>query len=77
MYFARPDSIIDSISVAISREKMGIKLAHKIKSVVPEDELSQIDVVIPIPETAITSAQAIQKTLKIPMAQGFVKNRYV
>ena len=77
VYFARPDSIIDSISVARSRENMGDKLANKIRSTLTPAELASIDVVIPIPETATTSAQRVSKTLKKPWAQGFVKNRYV
>ena len=77
VYFARPDSIIDSISVARSRENMGVKLANKIRSSLTPSELASIDVVIPIPETATTSAQRVSKTLKKPWAQGFVKNRYV
>ena len=77
MYFARPDSIIDSISVARSRENMGVKLANTIRSILTPSELASIDVVIPIPETATTSAQRVSKTLKKPWAQGFVKNRYV
>lgn len=77
MYFARPDSILDSISVARSRENMGVKLADTIRSVLTPSELASIDVVIPIPETATTSAQRVSKTLKKPWAQGFVKSRYV
>ena len=56
---------------------MGIKLASTIRSFLSPSELSSIDVVIPIPETANTSAQKVSKTLKKPFAQGFVKNRYV
>ena len=77
VYFARPDSILDSISVARSRENMGTKLASTIRSTLTPDELSSLDVVIPIPETATTSAQKVSKSLKKPFAQGFVKNRYV
>ena len=56
---------------------MGTKLASTIRSTLTPDELSSLDVVIPIPETATTSAQKVSKSLKKPFAQGFVKNRYV
>lgn len=75
VYFARPDSIIDNISVARSRENMGVKLANKIRSTLTPAEMASLDVVIPIPETATTSAQRVSKTLKKPWAQGFVKSK--
>ena len=74
MYFARPDSILDSISVARSRENMGTKLASTIRALLSPAELASIDVIIPIPETANTSAQKVSKALKKPFAQGFVKS---
>lgn len=77
VYFARPDSILDNISVARSRANMGTKLASTIRSTLLPSELDSIDVVIPIPETAIASAQKVSKALKKPFAQGFCKNRYV
>ena len=74
VYFARPDSTIDKISVYGSRVEMGKKLAEKI-----EDEWSDldIDVVIPIPETSCDIALQIAHHLDIPYRQGFVKNRYI
>ncbi|KAL9126179.1 MAG: hypothetical protein Q9175_007957, partial [Cornicularia normoerica] len=77
VYFARPDSILDNISVARSRENMGSKLASTIRSTLLPSELISIDVVIPIPETAIASALKVSKALKKPFAHGFCKNRYV
>ena len=56
---------------------MGTKLASTIRSTLTPEELSSLDVVIPIPETATTAAQKVSKSLKKPFAQGFVKNRYV
>ena len=56
---------------------MGTKLASTIRSTLTPEELSSLDVVIPIPETANTAAQKVSKSLKKPFAQGFVKNRYV
>ena len=77
VYFARPDTVIDGISVQESRERMGYKLADTIIGRLSPSELADIDVVIPIPETANTSASCVAERLKKPYCQGFVKNRYV
>jgi amidophosphoribosyltransferase len=77
VYFARPDTIIDGISVQESREQMGYKLAETIAKVLTPEELADIDAVTAIPETAGTSAQCVAERLKKPYSQGFVKNRYV
>jgi amidophosphoribosyltransferase len=77
VYFARPDTIIDGISVHHSRQNMGYKLADTIVRTLDEETVKEIDVVIPIPETSNTSAASLSERLKIPYVQGFVKNRYV
>ena len=74
VYFARPDSFIDGISVYASRVNMGRKLGEKIKR---EWADKDIDVVIPIPETSMDVALQIANTLDLPYRQGFVKNRYI
>lgn len=74
VYFARPDSFIDKVSVYGARVRMGTKLGEKIKR--EWDDLD-IDVVIPIPETSCDSALEIARSLDLPYRQGFVKNRYV
>ncbi|UXI00504.1 amidophosphoribosyltransferase [Photobacterium sp. TY1-4] len=74
VYFARPDSFIDKVSVYGARVRMGVKLGEKIKR---DWEDLDIDVVIPIPETSTDSALEIARTLDKPYRQGFVKNRYV
>lgn len=74
VYFARPDSIIDGISVYETRLKMGEKLAHKILREFPDHD---IDVVIPIPDTSRTSALQAAYTLNRPFREGFIKNRYI
>ncbi len=75
VYFARPDAIIDGISVYKARLKMGEKLAHKILKDWGEDH--QIDVVIPIPDTSRTSALELANTLGVKFREGFMKNRYI
>ncbi|USD61417.1 amidophosphoribosyltransferase [Vibrio sp. SCSIO 43140] len=74
VYFARPDSFIDKISVYSARVEMGKKLGERIK-----DEFADldIDVVIPIPETSCDIALQIAQAIDKPYRQGFVKNRYV
>ena len=74
VYFARPDSIIDNISVHKARSRMGKKLAAKIKRIWPEHD---IDVVIPVPDTSRTAALQLAIQLGIPYAEGFIKNRYI
>ncbi|MGE0583497.1 MAG: amidophosphoribosyltransferase, partial [Steroidobacteraceae bacterium] len=74
VYFARPDSIIDNISVHKARMRMGDKLAEKISRLRPDHD---IDVVIPIPDTSRTSAMQLAHTLGVKYREGFVKNRYI
>ncbi len=74
VYLARPDSIIDEISVYKSRLRMGEKLAGKIKRERPEHD---IDVVIPIPDTSRTSALEVAFHLGVKYREGFIKNRYI
>jgi len=74
VYFARPDSTIDKMSVYASRVEMGTKLGEKIAK---DWEDVDIDVVIPIPETSCDIALQIANQLDLPYRQGFVKNRYI
>jgi len=74
VYFARPDSIIDRISVYRARMRMGDKLAEKILRVYPHHD---IDVVIPIPDTSRTSAMQVALKLGLKYREGFIKNRYI
>ncbi|TDF39850.1 amidophosphoribosyltransferase [Alteromonadaceae bacterium M269] len=74
VYFARPDSFIDGMSVYASRVNMGRKLGQKIAR---EWADMDIDVVIPIPETSCDVALQIAQELELPYRQGFVKNRYI
>ncbi|KAF2712028.1 amidophosphoribosyltransferas-like protein [Pleomassaria siparia CBS 279.74] len=77
VYFARPDTVIDGIDVDESRRNMGFKLAETIKTQLGPEALADIDVVMPIPETSITSAICVAEGLGKPYVQGFVKNRYI
>jgi amidophosphoribosyltransferase len=74
VYFARPDSIIDNISVYKARLRMGELLAEKIRRERPEHD---IDVVIPIPDTSRTSALQVAQILGVKYREGFIKNRYI
>ncbi len=74
VYLARPDSVMDNISVYQARLNLGETLAKRVISTVPPNE---IDVVIPIPESSRPSAAQLAQLLGLPYREGFVKNRYV
>lgn len=74
VYFARPDSIVDDVSVYKSRMRMGVKLAEKIQREWADHD---IDVVIPIPDTSRTSAAELAQVLGLKYREGFIKNRYI
>ena len=77
VYLARPDSTIEKINVYESRLSMGRFLARKIKSTLTAEELDEIDVVIPIPDTSKTSTVPLSIDLNKELKEGFVKNRYI
>jgi amidophosphoribosyltransferase len=74
VYLARPDSVIDGVSVYEARLNMGEKLAAKILRINPHND---IDVVMPIPDTSRTSALQMAQRLGLPYREGFIKNRYI
>lgn len=74
VYLARPDSVIDGVSVYQTRLDMGVSLAEKIKREWPD---KQIDVVIPIPDTSRPSALQLGIALNLDYREGFIKNRYI
>ncbi|VEU21502.1 DEKNAAC102676 [Brettanomyces naardenensis] len=80
VYFARPDSVLDGISVYRSRLEMGTKLAKNVTEAFKahgKDVRKEIDVVIPVPDTSRHAALQCAVTLDLPYREGFVKNRYV
>ena len=74
VYLARPDSVIDGVSVYQARLNLGETLAQRVISTMPPNE---IDVVIPIPESSRPSAMQLAQKIGKPYREGFVKNRYV
>lgn len=74
VYLARPDSIMDGISVYKARLRMGEKLAEKIKRTWPDHD---IDVIMPIPDTSRTAALQLANVLGVKYREGFIKNRYI
>ncbi|MFT4518572.1 MAG: amidophosphoribosyltransferase [Halioglobus sp.] len=74
VYFARPDSLMDGISVYKTRMRQGAALAHKIRRLRPD---LSIDVVIPIPDTSRIAAQSMAYELGIKFREGLMKNRYI
>jgi len=74
VYLARPDSIIDGISVYNARLLMGEALAEKILKLRPDHD---IDVIIPIPDTGRTAALPLAQKLNVKYSEGFIKNRYI
>ncbi|MDX1633122.1 MAG: amidophosphoribosyltransferase [Marinobacter sp.] len=74
VYFARPDSIIDKVSVYKARLRMGETLADKVLRENPDHD---IDVVMPIPDTSRTSAMQMAHRLGVKFREGFIKNRYI
>ncbi len=74
VYFARPDSILDGISVYKARLRMGEYLAKTILKQFPDHD---IDVVLPIPDTSRTAALQLSYALGVKYSEGFIKNRYI
>jgi amidophosphoribosyltransferase len=74
VYLARPDSVIDGISVYETRLRMGESLGDKIRR---EHSHLDIDVVMPIPDSSRPAAMQLSKQLNLPYREGFIKNRYI
>lgn len=74
VYFARPDSVMNGVSIYQARLRMGQYLAEKILREYPDHD---IDAVLPIPDTSRTSALQLSYTLGVKYSEGFIKNRYI
>lgn len=74
VYFARPDSIMDGVSVYKARLRQGERLAEKIKRLRPDHD---IDVIVPIPDSSRIAAQSMAQVLGVKFREGLVKNRYI
>ena len=74
VYLARPDSVIDGVSVYGARLKLGEYLAAHVKAAVP---IGEIDVVMPIPDSSRPAAMQLAGALGLPYREGFIKNRYI
>ncbi len=74
VYFARPDSLMDEISVYKTRMRQGEALGKKIRRLRPD---LHIDVIIPIPDTSRIAAQSMAHELGIKFREGLMKNRYI
>ncbi len=74
VYLARPDSVVDGVSVYAAHMRMGEKLAEKIKQ---EAFLKDVNVIIPIPDTSRPIALQMAHQLNLPYREGFIKNRYI
>ncbi len=74
VYFARPDSMIENVSVHKARMRMGVKLGEKILRLRPDHD---IDTIIPIPDSSRDAALEVANVLGVKYREGFIKNRYV
>jgi amidophosphoribosyltransferase len=74
VYLARPDSMMEDVSIYKARLRMGEKLGEKVRRLMPDHD---IDAVIPIPDTSRTAAGPLAQALGVPVREGFVKNRYI
>jgi amidophosphoribosyltransferase len=74
VYFARPDSTIDGISVHAARLRMGEALSRSILKSMPDHG---IEAVIPVPDSGRIAALGLASELDVPYREGFVKNRYI
>ncbi|KTW27438.1 amidophosphoribosyltransferase [Pneumocystis carinii B80] len=77
VYFARPDTVMDGISVYRARLKMGRYLAKTVQERFGKDVANKIDVVVPVPDTSRNAALELAQTLNLNYKEGFIKNRYI
>jgi amidophosphoribosyltransferase len=76
VYFARPDSVIDGVSVAEARLRMGVNLAKK-DDLLKDPKFKENAIVIPVPDSGRSAAVGYAKEANLPYVEGLMKNRYV
>ncbi len=76
VYFARPDSIIDGISIAQTRLQLGINLA-KNDPLLDDPKFKENAIVVPVPDSGRSAAVGYAQQAKLPYVEGLMKNRYV
>jgi len=77
VYFARPESVIDGLGVYHARQRMGQRLAERIKTAWPQEIIDEIDMVVPVPETASVAAPMVATVLNKPYCRALVRNTYI
>jgi amidophosphoribosyltransferase len=76
VYFARPDSIIDGVSVAQTRLQLGINLARN-DPILKDSKFKENAIVVPVPDSGRSVALGYAQEAKLPYVEGLMKNRYV
>lgn len=76
VYFARPDSILDGVSVAEARSRLGMNLARN-DPILDNPEIRENAIVVPVPDSGRSVAVGYAKEAKLPYVEGLMKNRYV
>jgi amidophosphoribosyltransferase len=77
VYFARPESFIDGLGVCSARQSMGLRLAERIREACGQEVIDEIDLVVPVPETASGGASMVATALNKPYCRALARNTYI